>query len=164
MPFIYEALHKDVIPLRRATKGSAGYDLHAYLESGRRLDAYFAHGGKTHIQVVTSAVDLPAGARALIPLGFKMQLASGYEAQVRPRSGGAFKSLLRIANSPGTIDEDYPNEWMVIVWNAGIEPIRIRHGDAIAQVVFARYEVPNIEPGVVSVTTSRTGGFGSTGR
>lgn len=165
MSFLYEALYDDVIPLSRATRGSAGYDLHAYLKPGQYIDAYLAHGGKSHLQVAVSrAVVLPAGSRALIPLGFRMQLAPGYEAQIRPRSGRSFKSMLRIANSPGTIDEDYPNEWMVIVWNAGVEQIQIYHDDAIAQVVFARYEVPKFVIGTVGVTTNRIGGLGSTGR
>jgi dUTP pyrophosphatase len=163
MSFIYDALYPDVRPLRRATRGSAGYDLHAYLD-WRTVKMSLPHGGET--TVATGAhgdLTLGPGYRALIPLGFKMQLAPGYEAQVRPRSGRSFKSMLRIANAPGTIDEDFPNEWMVIVWNAGTETIWIKHGDAIAQVVFAKYEVPDIIAGTVGVTTDRVGGLGSTG-
>ena len=101
---------------------------------------------------------------ALIPLGFKARLPLGIEAQIRPRSGTSFKKGLQIPNAPGTIDSDYPEEWMVLVRNPMPHSIRIEHGERIAQMVLARYEALAIEPGKVSVTTSRVGGFGSTGR
>jgi dUTP pyrophosphatase len=100
---------------------------------------------------------------ALIPLGFKARLPRGIEAQIRPRSGTSFKKGLQIPNAPGTIDSDYPDEWMVIVRNPTSAPIQIDHGERIAQMVLARYEVLAVESGRVDVSTERVGGFGSTG-
>jgi dUTP pyrophosphatase len=107
---------------------------------------------------------LQGGVTALIPLGFKARLPDGIEAQIRPRSGTSFKKTLQIPNAPGTIDSDFPDEWMVIVRNPTDRPIRIEHGERIAQMVLARYEVLAVEAGTVRITTSRIGGFGSTGQ
>jgi len=106
---------------------------------------------------------LSPGVTALVPLGFKARLPAGIEAQIRPRSGVALKKGLQIPNAPGTIDSDYPDEWMVIVRNPTDIDIHIAHGERIAQMVLARYEVLPIETGEVGITTTRTGGFGSTG-
>ena len=64
-----------------------------------------------------SRFSIPSGATALIPLGFKARLPFGIEGQVRPRSGTSFKKGLQIPNAPGTIDSDFPDEWMVLVRN-----------------------------------------------
>jgi dUTP pyrophosphatase len=167
MPLIVELLHADARPPKRATEGSAGYDLCAYLtgrsvkcaQAGRVWEAS-PIPGDTRGSVY---FELPPAVAALIPLGFKARLPHGIEAQIRPRSGTSFKKGLQIPNAPGTIDSDYPDEWMVIVRNPTAEPIRIEHGERIAQMVLARYEVLEIEEGSVGVTTSRVGGFGSTG-
>jgi len=163
---IVELLHHDAQTPQRATLGSAGYDLCAYLlgraikcSDGERIwdtAAGTEHGDATFL--------LEPGVTALIPLGFKARLPLGIEAQIRPRSGTSFKKGLQIPNAPGTIDSDYPDEWMVIVRNPNARPIRIDHGERIAQMVLARYEALPIEAGRVGVTTTRTGGFGSTGR
>jgi dUTP pyrophosphatase len=165
MSLTVELLHGDAQPPRRATEGSAGYDLFAYLV-GRTVKC--SDGQRTWEAPVDSfgdsaAFTLPPAAAALIPLGFKARLPHGIEAQIRPRSGTSFKKALQIPNAPGTIDSDYPDEWMVIVRNPTSAPIRIDHGERIAQMVLGRYEVLDIEHGLVGVTTSRTGGFGSTG-
>jgi dUTP pyrophosphatase len=162
MQLIVELLHADAQPPRRATEGSAGYDLCAYL-TGRTVKCSDAQ------RVYDTAADggtftLESGVAALIPLGFKARLPAGIEAQIRPRSGTSFKKGLQIPNAPGTIDSDFPDEWMVIVRNPTTSSIRIEHGERIAQMVLARYEVLDIESGAVGVTTSRVGGFGSTGR
>jgi dUTP pyrophosphatase len=86
------------------------------------------------------------------------------EAQVRPRSGQAFRHALTIPNAPGTVDADYAEEWLVIVRNDAPAARRIVHGERIAQVVFARHEAPELEAGQVARTTERAGGFGSTGK
>lgn len=109
------------------------------------------------------ALELLPGERAIVPLGFRASLPAGYEAQIRPRSGTSFKTSLAIANSPGTIDPDYNGEWGVLVRNDGSSPIFIVHGERIAQMVIARYEVLKFEEGTVRRTTDRDGGFGSTG-
>jgi len=161
MQLIVELLHADARPPRRATEGSAGYDLCAYL-TGRTVkcsDAQRAWDDPAE----DGAFTLASGVAALIPLGFKARLPVGIEAQIRPRSGTTFKKGLQIPNAPGTIDSDFPDEWMVIVRNPTASPIRIEHGERIAQMVLSRYEVLEIADGSVAVTTSRVGGFGSTG-
>jgi dUTP pyrophosphatase len=109
-------------------------------------------------------VKLPPGARALIPTGLALELPSGYEAQVRPRSGLALKHGVTLLNSPGTIDADYRGEVMVILINHGTEPFLVQRGDRIAQLVIA--PVASVEIVAVEVlggTVRGPGGFGSTG-
>lgn len=110
-------------------------------------------------------VMLMPGARRLIPTGLHVEIPEGYEIQIRPRSGLALKQGLALPNSPGTIDSDYRGPLGVIVINLGDEPIRIAHGDRIAQavvapVVKARFEIAES----LSETLRGTGGFGSTGQ
>jgi dUTP pyrophosphatase len=166
MTFIVELLHADAQPPRRATEGSAGYDLCAYLQSRsiKCSDGQRTWDAAPETGAGATSFALPSGVTALIPLGFKARIPVGIEAQIRPRSGTSFKKGLQIPNAPGTIDSDYPDEWMVIVKNPMPGPIRIEHGERIAQMVLARYEVLEIESGSVAVSTSRVGGFGSTGR
>lgn len=156
MQLIVELLHADARPPRRATEGSAGYDLCAYL-AGRTVKC--SDTQRTwEDPAEQGAFMLPSGVSALIPLGFKARLPHGIEAQIRPRSGTTFKKGLQIPNAPGTIDSDFPDEWMVIVRNPSSSPIRIEHGERIAQMVLARYEVLDVVDGTVAVTTSRVGG------
>jgi dUTP diphosphatase len=161
-----ELLHADAVAPRRATAGSAGYDLFAYLKDRtiRCSDGARGWDADSTTEGETTGFSLGADAMALIPLGFKARLPEGVEAQIRPRSGTTFKKGLQIPNAPGTIDSDYPDEWMVIVRNPTRETVRIEHGERIAQMVLARYEVIPIEAGTVGITTTRAGGFGSTGR
>jgi dUTP pyrophosphatase len=163
---VVELLHPDAQQPKRATPGSAGYDLCAYLTArairctdGERT--WDTAAGEDNGQTTFL---LDPGVTALVPLGFKARLPAGIEAQIRPRSGTSFKKGLQIPNAPGTIDSDYPDEWMVIVRNPTPRAIRIDHGERIAQMVLARYEALAIESGRVGVSTTRTGGFGSTGR
>jgi dUTP pyrophosphatase len=159
-----ELLHDDARAPRRATEGSAGYDLCAYV---RARSIKCSDGQRTwnedRAALAADAFDLAPGVTALVPLGFKARLPMGVEAQIRPRSGTTFKKGLAIPNSPGTIDSDFPDEWMVLVKNPTAAPIRIEHGERIAQMVLARFEVLAVETGRVEVTTDRVGGFGSTG-
>jgi len=109
-------------------------------------------------------VKLLAGARALVPTGFVLELPPGYEGQVRPRSGLAFKHGLTVLNSPGTIDADYRGEIMVLLVNLGSETFRVQRGDRIAQLVIApvaSVEVVAVE--ALAETERGRGGFGSTG-
>jgi dUTP pyrophosphatase len=158
---VFEALHPAVEPPARATEGSAGIDLRAYLTD--RIVRCSDGIRQWEEQAAEGKLTLQPGAMALVPLGFRARLPRGIEAQIRPRSGAAFKKGLHIANAPGTVDCDYPDEWMVPVRNGGAGPLVIEHGERIAQVVLARYEVIPFEVGAVSATTSRAGGFGSTG-
>jgi len=162
-----ELLHADARAPQRATEHSAGYDLFAHLT--HRIVKCSDGLGTADLptsrdtDTTPSYFEIPAGVTAMIPLGFKARLPHGCEAQIRPRSGTTFKKGLLIPNAPGTIDADYPEEWMVLVRNPAANPVRIEHGERIAQMVVARYEVLPIEMGAVNRTTSRAGGFGSTG-
>jgi dUTP pyrophosphatase len=158
----YEALHQDVPIPARATREAAGYDVCAYL-IGRVVRV--SDGLKVRERASDEAhrLHLEPGEVALVPLGFKARLPDGYEAQVRIRSSIAFKRGLIIPNGPGTIDADYPDEWMVMLKNDSPRGVVIEHGERIAQVVLARYAVLEWLPGSVQVSTDRMGGIGSTG-
>lgn len=127
-----------------ATPLSAGLDLRANLES---------------------PIDLNPGSHTLVKTGLFMELPAGYEAQVRPRSGLAFKHGITVLNSPGTIDADYRGEIGVLLINHGSNPFRIEDGERIAQLVIAKHEqvtweeVPTLEE-----SDRGSGGFGSTGK
>ena len=108
-------------------------------------------------------IALDPGVTGLIPLGFRARLPHGIEAQIRPRSGSAFKRGLRVPNAPGTIDSDYPDEWMVMVQNGAPGTTGVAHGERIAQMVLASYVVLAFQEGTVGVSSTRIGGFGSTG-
>jgi dUTP pyrophosphatase len=163
---VLERLHDDVVLPERATAGSAGYDLRAYLRQ-RRVRC---SDGMTQFERLADerngewGVLLETREMALIPLGFRTRLPDSVEAQVRPRSGQSFKHALTIPNAPGTVDSDYAEEWMVLVRNDASAPRRLVHGERIAQVVFARYVALELREAQVERTTERTGGFGSTGQ
>lgn len=164
-PIVFEALHSGVHPPQRGTAGSAGYDLAAYL--AMRTVRVWREGVMHERPCIESngtfSLTLAPGEKALVPLGFKARLPAGFEAQIRPRSGTSVKTDLVIANSPGTVDADYPDEWCVPVKNGGGAPLVIVHGDRIAQMVLARFEVLDFAEGSVLRSTDRAGGFGSTG-
>ncbi len=104
------------------------------------------------------------GEHQLIPTGFSMEIPTGYEAQVRPRSGLALRHGVGLLNSPGTIDSDYRGEVGVVLFNFGREPFRVKRGDRIAQLVFTRIVEADIEVVEELTPTSRgEGGFGHTG-
>lgn len=126
-----------------ATPQSAGMDLRACL---------------------TEPVVMAPGDRTLVPTGLKIELPPGFEAQVRPRSGLALKQGLTVLNSPGTIDADYRGEVGVILINLGKDPVTIKPGDKIAQMVISRHESITWENCDNLETTLRgAGGFGHTG-
>ncbi len=131
----------------RASTGSAGYDLRA---------------------ATSEPVRIAPGARRLIPTGLILGLPPGYEAQIRPRSGLAFRQGLTVLNAPGTIDSDYRGEVKLLLANLGDEPVDIERGERLAQMVVAA--VPEIRfqedeaLGKRPTEGSRNdGGFGSTG-
>jgi len=109
-------------------------------------------------------VTLAPGARAMIATGIAIALPSGFEAQVRPRSGLAAKHGVTVANSPGTIDADYRGEIKVILINLGDAPVTLSRGDRVAQMIIAPVvqaiwsEVTDLDD-----TARGAGGFGSTG-
>jgi len=103
-------------------------------------------------------------ARALVPTGLVFQLEPGFEAQVRPRSGLAFKHGVTVLNAPGTIDADYRGEVQVLLVNLGSEPFTVTRGMRVAQLVVAPVlQVEPVEVERVDETPRAAGGFGSTG-
>lgn len=125
------------------TEDAAGMDLYAAVDAG---------------------LSLAPGERALVPTGFAMALPTGFEAQVRPRSGLAAKHGVTVLNTPGTIDADYRGEVKVILINHGPDPFQIARGDRIAQMVIAPVtQGAMMEVDDLDETTRGAGGFGSTG-
>jgi dUTP pyrophosphatase len=103
--------------------------------------------------------------RTLVPTGLFLEIPVGYEAQVRPRSGLAFKNGLTVLNSPGTIDADYRGEVKVILVNLSNEEFTVNDGERIAQMVIARHEQADwIEVEQLEESSRGEGGFGSTGK
>jgi dUTP pyrophosphatase len=114
---------------------------------------------------ISEPVILGSLERKLIPTGLFIELPAGFEAQVRPRSGLAYKQGVTVLNSPGTIDADYRGEIGVILINLSSLEVTIQPGERIAQMVFARHEQINwTETEVLSDTDRGAGGFGSTGK
>ena len=108
---------------------------------------------------------LAPGRISLVPTGFAMALPDGYEAQIRPRSGLAVKHGISIINAPGTIDADYRGEVKIALINLGQEPVTLRRGDRIAQMVFqqvCQVRIQIVEQ--LNDTDRSVGGFGHTGR
>ena len=136
--------HNPDLPLPvRATEEAAGYDV-------RSADDGFV---------------IEPGEIRLVATGLTMELPSGMECQVRPRSGLALRHGITLPNSPGTIDPDYRGELRIIIQNHGGEPVRIERGERIAQLVFQRFSTPRVvESDELGVTARGSDGFGSTGR
>ena len=126
-----------------ATDHSAGLDLRANLDS----------------PIVLKPLE-----RTLVPTGMFIELPQGHEAQIRPRSGLAFKNGITVLNSPGTIDADYRGEVGVILINLSQENFTIRSGDRIAQMIIAKYEKAAFVESIELAESERgAGGFGHTG-
>ncbi|HUH49465.1 MAG TPA: dUTP diphosphatase [Mycoplana sp.] len=125
--------------------GAAGMDLRAAIADGERLV-------------------IRPGKRALVPTGFVFEIPEGYEGQVRPRSGLAFKHGITCLNTPGTIDSDYRGEVQVLLINLGDEKFVVERGMRIAQMVIAPVvQVAVREADMAGKTGRGAGGFGSTG-
>jgi len=124
-----------------------------------------AAAGVDLVAALDQPLVLEPGARAAVPTGIALALPVGYEAQVRPRSGLALKHGIAVLNSPGTIDADYRGEIRVILANLGAEPVTLRRGERVAQLVVAPVSRIAWQP-VADLPASRRGaaGFGSTGR
>lgn len=135
--------NEDLLIPKRMTEGSAGFDLQA---------------------AVAEPIVLAPGERQLIPTGFAMAMPIELEAQIRPRSGLAYKHGITCLNSPGTIDADYRGEVKVLLINHGQAPFTIERGERIAQMLFQI--VPNVtivEADELPDTLRGAGGFGHTG-
>ena len=125
-----------------ATSNSAGMDLSAFLEKEETVLSKEAK---------------------IINTGIFVEIPVGYEAQIRPRSGLAFKNQITVLNSPGTIDSDYRGEIKVILINLSKKDFVVRSGDRIAQMVISKYEKIIWRKAETLEKSDRTGGFGSTG-
>ena len=140
----FKRLHAGARLPAHQTAEAAGMDLHACLDV---------------------PVTLQPGDLACIPLGWIMAIPSGFEGQVRPRSGLAARHGITVPNAPGTIDSDYRGEAVVALINLGRQAFTVEHGMRIAQLVVApvvRPEVREVE--AIEDTARGVGGFGSTGR
>ena len=127
---------------KKAHPDDAGYDLYSSID-----------------------VELTSMSGMAVPVGFSMELPSGYEAQIRPRSGLAAKHHITVTNSPGTVDANYRGEVKVILYNLGKKSFTIRRGDRIAQMVICKIpEIELIEAAELSETDRNTNGFGSSGK
>lgn len=126
------------------TDASAGMDLRANLPEG-------------NLKIGTLE-------RVLVPTGLFMELPLGFEAQIRPRSGLAYKHGITVLNSPGTIDADYRGEIKVLLVNLSNEPFEIVHGERIAQMIIAEHQqIDWEEANELTDTVRGTGGYGHTG-
>ncbi|MFD1744712.1 dUTP diphosphatase [Rhizobium helianthi] len=133
---------------------------------GLDLPAYETPGaaGMDVRAAVTEPLTLAPGKRMLVPTGFIFEIPQGFEIQVRPRSGLAFKNGVTCLNTPGTIDSDYRGEVKVLLVNLGDEDFHIERGMRIAQLVFAPVVQARVEEAENFSQTARgAGGFGSTG-
>ncbi|MBL0095891.1 MAG: dUTP diphosphatase [Bacteroidetes bacterium] len=136
-------------------------------QSGHPLPAYetIASAGMDLRANIEESVMVSPLQRVIVPTGLFIELPVGYEAQVRPRSGLAWKHGITVLNSPGTIDADYRGEIKVILINLSQEPFEIKNGERIAQMVIAKHErVEWSETSDLQDTSRGAGGFGSTGR
>ena len=135
---------------------SAGLDLPAYQSAG-------AAGLDLRAAIDAPIVLLPLDRRA-VPTGLALAIPHGWEGQVRPRSGLAFRHGLTVANAPGTIDADYRGEVKVLLVNLGREPVEITRGMRVAQLVVAQApQATLVEVSQLDETDRGAGGFGSTG-
>lgn len=135
--------------------------------SNNPLPAYeTAHAAGMDLRAfVNEAIVLNPNTRELIPTGLFMEIPVGYEAQVRPRSGLAFKYGITVLNSPGTIDSDYRGEVKVLLINHGTEPFEINNGERIAQLIIAKHETVSwVNVNELTNTERGSGGYGSTGK
>lgn len=147
----YKKLYPDAICPKYQRNGDAGFDFYAFIDNDLGYEV------------------IPPKDQKVIKTGISCSIPDGYEIQIRPRSGLAFKHKITITNSPGTIDSGYtiPNEIMIIVYNLSDEKFIIKHGDRIAQgvlsIVYNAIFKEVEEIGEEDVARNRGGGFGSTG-
>ena len=130
------------------------------------LPRYMSDGasGMDMFAAVEDSVVIPPGEVALIPIGIRIAVPEGFEAQVRPRSGLAARHGIGILNSPGTIDSDYRGEVKIILFNFGKESFTVNRGDRVAQMVITRVaRAMLVEQDDLEDTQRGSGGFGHTG-
>jgi dUTP pyrophosphatase len=127
----------------------------------------YAHGPKEDAGMDLRSVEealLEPGIPKVVATGLALEIPSGYEVQIRPRSGLALTHAITLPNSPATIDPGYRGELKIILLNLGKSVYEIHAGDRIAQMIVARYEPVEWEEGELAESERGTGGFGSSGR
>lgn len=165
IPIQIQLIHPNAKIPTKATSYSAGYDLYAVEDVELppcKKEQYLAIDFDETIGVIKKPVK---NSSMLIPLGFKMSLPIGYEAQIRPRSGLALKYGITCLNSPGTIDSDYRGEVGVILINHSHQEYTIKKGERIAQMLIA--EVPHtefVQVNDLDSTERGEGGYGHSGK
>lgn len=135
-------------------------------DSEEKLPTYGTHGaaGADVRANLSQSMTVQPGDSALVPTGLFFEIPEGYEIQVRPRSGLAFKDQVTVLNTPGTIDHDYRGELKVILINHGKKPFVIEHGMRIAQLIVAPVvQARFVRCNEIVETARGAGGFGSTG-
>lgn len=169
----WKKLHPEAIIPKYQTNQSAGFDFHAVvLKDYIGSCTVFSSNANVVIDGKVpkgdgSVLIIAPGNMAIVKTGLACVIPVGYEMQIRPRSGLAFKKQITLQNSPGTIDSDYRNEIGIMVRNEGKENFIIEHGDRIAQGIIA----PIVQPEMLEIEefskddldSDRGGGFGSTG-
>jgi dUTP pyrophosphatase len=149
-----------VIP-RYQTVGAAAVDLHAYLKSTDLLPHEISLIDELSVY---SPITLQPNQRRLIGTGLKLEIPEGFEMQLRPRSGLAYKYGITITNSPGTIDSDFRGEVKVLLHNTGSEPFTINDGERICQAIFTEItQARFVDVAELGDTDRGEGGFGHTG-
>ena len=147
--YMYTAESDRSIPApERKSEGSSGWDIRANLVQSQR----------------ETGLVIPSGKIGLVPTGIALEIPSGFECQIRSRSGLAKDSGVFVLNAPGTVDSDFRGELCVLLANFGHEEFKVEHGSRIAQLVFAI--VPKIEmviSEVLSISERGQSGYGSTG-
>lgn len=129
------------------------------------LPRYMTPGAAGMDVVAAERVELSPGARALVSTGLALAIPEGFEVQVRPRSGLAFRHGITVLNAPGTIDSDYRGELKVLLANLGEAPVVLARGERIAQLVLAPVVRAELQLRATLDDTDRgEGGFGHTGR
>jgi len=137
-------------------EGNEDLPLPRYMSSGASGMDLFA--------AVTEPVTIPPKEVAVIPIGIRIAVPDGFEAQIRPRSGLAARHGIGILNSPGTVDSDYRGEVRVVLFNFGKEPFIVNRGDRVAQMVITRVaRATLVEQDHLEDTPRGNGGFGHTG-
>ena len=136
--------NQDIALPRYESEGSSGMDIRAS---------------------VKEPVVLKPGEIRLIPTGLAVSIPSGFEGQIRPRSGLALKHGISMVNSPGTIDSGYRNEWMAIVVNLSNKEVTLKKGERICQIILSKmHEYEFDETNELPISERGQGGFGSTGK
>ena len=162
----YKLNTPDSIAPTKATAYSSGYDLYADRMSEKEIEGFKKLFPTSRVVFGEDWYEIPPMERLVIPTGLILELPNNYEAQVRPRSGLAFKNGITLLNTPGTIDADYRGLVGVILINLGKDPYIVKVGERIAQLVITKLPevalVHSIED--LNVTPRGDGGFGHTGK